>query len=276
LALDLDRSERAPKTILTRAPLVPRGLLAAVGVGVAFGLGMVIGGVGEARGASPGGLTDRGGALSSAAARTKGLEEKRAAIKLTYASELLKPDPPPPARRLDKVSAPVELTPPPAAEGIAAALIDAPPPPLPDPPAPPPTPTPPAPLAAGPGEGTPERTASADEEPEAHEAGAPAAERADPARLQAALARVLGSAPALADPPVASRTFALQVASAPTRSGAEELAHKLEGQGHRARVVEGEVGGKAVFRVRVGGFADRAQADAYKAKLQTPAFVVAE
>ena len=33
---------------------------------------------------------------------------------------------------------------------------------------------------------------------------------------------------------------------------------------------------QAVFRVRVGAFADRAQADSYKQKLAMPAFIVRE
>lgn len=306
LDLDLDRNGldrsrpdrsrpdlRAPRTSLTRAPVLPRGLVAAVGVGVAFGLGVVAGGgIGEAQGASPQAhaLAAEVDVLRLAEGRSQVLEEKRERLKLTYAQELTRPEPPVVERAIERQRVPgagdkaaegkaaaekaaegatAERAAAKAATDEVAASLEPPPPPMPE------VKPEPVKLARDDESANDGADASADEELAGAKAEAPR-EKADNQHLQAALAKVLGGAPAVVDAPAAVKTFALQVASAPTRAGAEELAKKLAAQGHTARVVEGDVGGKAVFRVRIGAFADRAMADAYKAKLATPAFVVSE
>jgi cell division septation protein DedD len=259
LALDRDR---AHKTLLERAPLVPKGVFAALGVGVAFGLGIVAGGgMGRARGEA---AMVTGDVLARAEERAKLLDEKRGTLRLTYGNELVKPEAVVVERPIEK-QAGVKATPdahasstsasPPADDG--AAPLEAPPAPMPE-----------QKLAA-----VKVNDEAADDDVE--KAPAPA-EKQDPARLQVALAKVLGTPPAAVDAKPVAKSFALQVASSPTRQGAEELLKKLTAAGHKARIVEGDVGGKAVFRVRVGSFADRAAADAAKGKLSMPAFVVAE
>lgn len=312
MALDLDRDRngldrsrpdrsrpdfRAPRTLLTRAPVLPRGLVAAVGVGVAFGLGIVAGGgIGEAQGASPPARALAGelDVLRLAEGRSQVLEEKRERLKLTYAQELTRPEPPVVERAIERQSVAAAagktaaeratLAQPAAATDEVAAPLEPPPAPMPE------VRPEPARLARAAGgadgggdgnddedsdDGGSDREGAEDDQVRDGKV-AGGGEKADNQHLQVALAKVLGGAPAVVDAPAPVKTFALQVASAPTRAGAEELAKKLSAQGHKARVIEGEVGGKAVFRVRVGGFADRADADAYKAKLATPAFVVSE
>lgn len=297
MALDLDRTDRfdrsgpdsrGPKTSLSRGSFLPRGVVAAVGVGVAFGLGIVAGGgIGQARGEAEDTVTSSAEAdiLRRADMRSRVLDEKRERLKLTYATELVKPEAPVVERAIERQKQKQETRSAAASDEVAAALEP-----------------PPAPLPAAPADAKPEGPAGAHRDDVEHDAdrdedrdgdrdgdrdadrdvdddakASPAAQdKPDAHRLQAALARVLGEAPAVVDPAPVAKTFALQVASAPTRAGAEALAKKLETQGHQVRVVEGDVGGKAVFRVRVGAFADRADADAYKARLTTPAFVVAE
>lgn len=297
MVLDAAHFAEAPKTILTRAPLVPRGVLAALGVGAAFGLGIVVGGgMGTARGQTQDSHATVD-VLQLAHERSLALEEKRAQIRLTYAAELQKADAPLTARPVEKQLAPgttlATATATPATTASSASGATTSPPETADdsgealepPPAPAPEPSNTR-AAENKAEDTAENTdeQTADNERArgaATESGEPpvaalTAEKVDPARLQQALAKVLGDAPTAVDARPVARAFALQVASAPNRAGAEELSKKLAAQGHEVRVIEGDVGGKAVFRVRVGRFQDRASADSYKAKLSTPAFIVGE
>lgn len=249
MGIDLDRM----RTVVQRAPGPPRGLVAAVGIGVAFGLGAVVGG-GDARALGRDDFPGQGrveDALVVATGRADALEETRAKLKLTYGTELSKPDAPEPRRVLAKASATVTTT---AATTTAkkeeaAEPIEPPPAPAIDEPAP----------AA--------RVAARDDAADAGLAEDVSKRSGDD--LKAAIARVV------ADEKPAAK-FALQVAAAPTQAGADEVVKKLAAASHSARIVEGQVGGKPVFRVRVGGFADRAAADAYKAKLALPAFIVNE
>jgi cell division protein FtsN len=213
------------RTLLQRAPLVPRPVWTAVGLGVAFGIGIVVGDVEPAHGATNAPPSDP---LAIATARSDALDKTRAQLKLTFPQELQKPD---------------KLTP----------VVDQ---PLPTAPAPAPAP---APVVA--------EQDDDDDKP---------IERPDPAALRAALSKVVGHESAVDATPAPKKGFALQVASVPTKAGADDLAKKLRGAGHDARVVEGEVGGRAVYRVRVGSFGDRAQADAYKTRITTPSFIVSE
>lgn len=254
MGIDLDRM----RTVVQRAPGAPRGLVAAVGLGVAFGLGAVIGGGGDARAlgrddvaaqvaAHEGRVEDQ---LVVASKRSAALEETRAKLKLTYGAELAKPDAPEPRRTLAKaVSTTTSPTTVVAKTEDVADPIEAPPAPVADA-----VPAPPPPIVA------PDAGVDDDED---------VAKRSGD-DLKAAIARVV------ADTPEAAR-FTLQVSAAPTQAGADDVVKKLAAAGHaNARVVEGQVGGKPVFRVRVGAFTDRAQADGYKNKLAMPAFIVRE
>jgi cell division protein FtsN len=256
LGIDLDRM----RTVVQRAPGAPRGLVAAVGLGVAFGLGAVIGGGGDARAlgredvaaqiaARDGRVEDQ---LVVATKRSEALAETRAKLKLTYGAELAKPDAPEPPRKLAKAAPAASAATTQAKAEEVADPIEAPPAPVVD--APPPAPPP----AAAPDAGAPDED---DDEDVAKRSGDD---------LKAAIARVV------ADVPASDAQFTLQVAAAPTQAGADDVVKKLNSAGHSARVVEGQVGGKPVFRVRVGAFTDRAQADSYKNKLAMPAFIVRE
>ncbi len=249
----------ASRTILERASVLPRGVFFAVGVGAAFGLGIVVaGGIGEARGSA----LPTADVLARAERTAQVYEQKRAALKLTYAAELQRPDPVRAEKLGEKPASAVE----PAAETAPAHLETPPedPPPAP-PPASPPAPAPAAAPAAA-AHATAAHAASDDDDDDNDD-------KADDRRIQRALAKVLGTVPAGVDDHRASApTYALQVASLPTREGAEAFAKKLPG----ARVAEGEVGGKSVFRVRLGAYAARAAAEAAKAKLALPSFIVAE
>ena len=237
-----DPASSPHRTLLERAPLLPKGVVFALGLGAAFGLGVVVaGGIGVARGTPAPASVD---VLARAKDRSKQLEDKRAQLKLSYGADLVKMD----AAHLTTL--PTKANAPSLTETAPAPLESA-----------------PAPM--------PKATSTAAEPPV--EDQAPVAEKVDDRRLQQALARVLGSAPAVVAPAMVdakatAKSWALQVASVPTEAGAESMAKKLAG----ARVVEGDVGGKAVFRVRVGNFADRKAAEAAKAKLAMPSFIVTE
>jgi hypothetical protein len=215
LGIDLDRM----RTVVQRAPGAPRGLVAAVGLGVAFGLGAVIGGGGDARALGRDDVTAQvvgrvEDQLVVASKRADALAETRAKLKLTYGAELAKPDAPEPPRKLVKATAKVEEV---------ADPIEAPPAPVADA-------APAAPPAVAPDAGTNE-----DDEDVAKRSGDD---------LKAAIARVVAS-----DAASSAAQFTLQVAAASflTTSSAPAC---------------------------VGAFTDRAQADAYKNKLNMPAFIV--
>lgn len=239
-----DELDRARRTLISTSPLLPRSVLAAVGLGAAFGIGLLTGGIGEARGSAPAEVDTLGAARERAAL----LATKQSELKLAFPAELLAPE----AKGAARPTVPDK---PPAAE--------------------PPTAKPPAekPTAEKPPAVKPAPIHAAVDE------GEPAVEReAERPSIQATLAKVLGGAPpaASAAPAPKPKTFALQVASLPQRAPADELAKKLAGQGLHARVAVGEVGGREVYRVRVGAFAERDKAESAKSKLAMPAFIVSE
>jgi cell division protein FtsN len=240
LAIELE----SMRTVVQRAPpLVPRGVILALGLGVAFGAGLVVGGSGQANAVNIDGAPARD-PLVLAANRSAALEETRAALKLTYASELVRPDPPAPRRP----PPPKVAAAPAVRREEASAPLEAPPASMPPPP--------------------PLQMPTAQNDEPAGDAIEDVDKRSGE-DLKAALARVVEDLQPTAG-------FSLQVAAAATQAGADDVVRKLAAQGHSARVIEGQVGGHPVFRVRVGAFTDRAQADAYKAKLAMPAFIVNE
>ena len=196
--------DRGGKTLLERAPILPRGVMFALGIGAAFGLGIVFaGGIGKARGqvmSAPASAD----VLVRASEKGRALDDKRAAMKLSYAAELLKPD----AVHVDAL----------ASKSAAASAPE---------PAAAPIEPPPAPLA----DAKPDQKAEAKAAHDDADMMPVIVERTDPKRLQAAIARVLGDAPVVLDPKPVAHAFALQVASTPTRAGAEDVAHPCNGRG---------------------------------------------
>lgn len=244
------------RTIVTQRAGPWKSIVIACAVGGAFGAGTLVASPDpHAAARTPETLA---AALERAEQKTAELAEKRGAIKLGF------------ARELEARDAPAKLPPlPKGKKSAAAATEDA-------------AQAPEAPPAAA-APATAPAVARADEGEDAPEPKDDALDAGtkvpDPARVQRSIAKVLGSAPVAEAAPkaAANGVFALQVASTPQRDAAEQLAQKLKGQGHAARVVTAELDGKGtVYRVRVGAFADRAQADAYKGKLAMPAFVIGE
>ncbi len=266
-----DELDRARRTLISTTSATPRSLLAAVAIGGAFGLGILAGGVGEARGNAP--VVDD--ALAAARARTDLLAHKQGEIKLAYPAELLAPETAPSTK---PIAAPAHTA---AAEHAVAnkpaATAPAADKPTADASADDKPMSAPAPERAAHVQDGPDAGARLDTKPDPDATPAPAEPRDRPS-IQETLAKVLGGAPptAHAQPAPKAKTFALQVASLPERPAADALAGKLAGQGLNARVVVGEVGGRSVYRVRVGSFAERDKAEGAKAKLAMPSFIVGE
>ena len=67
--------------------------------------------------------------------------------------------------------------------------------------------------------------------------------------------------------------FSIQVAAIKNPQSAEQLTAKLRKQGYRAYRIRSEVAGKGVlYRVRVGAFGDRGEANRVLAKLKADNF----
>jgi cell division septation protein DedD len=96
---------------------------------------------------------------------------------------------------------------------------------------------------------------------------APAPVAAAPARkAPAAVAPAEAAAPASTEPPGAG--FAIQVAALAKREEADVIVKRLAGKGYPAYVVAPTKGAPSVYRVRVGKFKDRREADTVAARLQ--------
>jgi cell division protein FtsN len=248
LAFDFERQ----RTIIAaqRGPL--SAILIAVGLGASFGAGALVGrGGGHAAASIP---TDQN-TLQLAASRTAKLEETRQRLNLSFAHELLRPDP-------KEKLAPLPRNKSGAAREATLAPMTA-----------------PIPAAAEADVAAPAKAVDADTAtpPEDDDDEKPSPKKSDRARMQQALAKVLGE-PAKAEVATAAKvSFSLQVSSTPVKENAEALQKKLTQQGHKARVVEASLDGdKRVYRVRVSGFSSREEADRYKSKLPMPAFVVGD
>lgn len=230
----------------------------------------------------------QGAPLVVADESTEKLESVREKLRLAFHEELTgppreKPEGPAitsstPVKSTAKAAAPAEpaeapAAPPAAAEAVSSGT---------EPPEPPPAVKPaPAPAA----ESDDDAPAPADDE-EMIAAPPKAETEEDRTRVARTIAQVFGgdapSAPAVVEqakalaPPADKATFAVQIASTPSEEGAKALADRLRAQGHKAGVVKAEIDGKgAMYRVRVGGFASRDEASAYRAKLGE-GFVIAE
>ncbi len=88
-----------------------------------------------------------------------------------------------------------------------------------------------------------------------------------PAPVPAARAAATNAAAARAAEP-AGGGFAIQVAALRQRAEADSVARGLTGKGYPAYVMNPDAGAPAVFRVRVGKFKDRREAESIAAKLQ--------
>ncbi len=239
-----DRCRPLPSTDRTA---LPRALVAAIGVGVAFGAGLVIGGIGRAEASPPRSArvvdVDED-PVARAEARTQAYETLVKTTQLRWHRELVEPEPPPPPAPKVATSTPKI-----AKHLIEAATAS----PLIERPlvAPEPEPLPSAPALEA------DIAASDDDD---------VVVRPDPRQLDAALARVLGEkkpTPALSD-----KRYAVQLASTGTEAAARILAAQWQQRGHPTSVVAADVAGKGtMYRVRIGGIASRAAADALKLKL---------
>lgn len=119
----------------------------------------------------------------------------------------------------------------------------------------------------------PDRAAAPVERPSAPAAAAPrtstpppaAAPAKEPARASAPASAV--AAPTSASEP-AGQGFAVQIAALNVRSEADAIARRLSSKGYAAYVLTPPNGTPAVFRVRVGKFNTRREAETVAAKLQ--------
>jgi cell division septation protein DedD len=255
------------RTIIERAPLdLPRSILLAAVVGGAFGLGLVAGDGGAAHAAT----ADDGDAIESAEARTARYEALVKASTSTWHRELTTRDPPTALAALPRAKATTTSKTPTSAPSAPASSS----------PAPAETPSSAPTVAAEVVQAMREpRPAAVDThveaEPEARAANddrtdqvgdADRAVAPDPQRLARAIERVVGersqAASASSDE---ARRYALQLASTGTEAGARAIADGFRARGFAPTVVAAEVPGRGtVYRVRIGGLADRAAAEAMK------------
>ena len=260
----MDFARDRHRTIIERAPLsMPRAVVVAAAVGVAFGLGVV-----SARAAGndvvdtdP--VVDSGDAVARADARTKAYETVVKSATSTWHAELTSPE------TMEPAVLPTKFKQPAAAVVDPAAVVTAPAQELPSS-----SPTVDAEVvrAVEPAE---VKVAKTDVEPAARDKNEDRDDQegdADvaaprPERLAAALNKVLGEKAATA-PAVDNRRYAVQLASTPKKDSASSVAAGFVQKGFAAKVVAAEVPGKGtMYRVRVNGLATRAAADAMKARI---------
>lgn len=257
----------ASRTIIERAPLgLPRSILLAAVVGGAFGLGLVAGDDGAAHAAT----VEEGDALESAEARTARYEALVKASTSTWHRELTTPEPPTALATLPGAKAKTTSTTPTSAPSAPASSS----------PAPAETPSSAPTVAAEVVQALREPTPAASDkhveaDPEARAANddrtdqvgdADRAAAPDPQRLARAIESVVGERPKPASPSSdEARRYALQLASTGTEAGAKAIADGFKARGFAPTVVAAEVPGRGtVYRVRIGGLAGRAAAEAMK------------
>lgn len=238
----MDFSDRS-RTLIEKSASLPKALVAAIGVGVAFGAGLVAGGIGKADAA----VVVDVDPVASAQARTKSYEARMKGVQLTWHKELTSFDPElPPAPKPAVVAATKPAVPlaedPSSSPIVDRAVLSA--------------PLPPEPVAK------PVVRADADNTTDDADVRAP-----DPKRLGAAITRVLGEK-AKTEPAATEKRYAVQLASTSTQASAAILAETWSTRGVKAVVVSADVPGKGtMYRVRVEGIASRAAADALKTRL---------
>jgi cell division septation protein DedD len=96
----------------------------------------------------------------------------------------------------------------------------------------------------------------------------PAAEArpAEPAPVRAETSKPAASPVASAEPP--GPGFAVQIAAMSERTEAENIVQKLAGKGYSAYVLMPQAGGAGVYRVRVGKFKTRREAETIASRLE--------
>lgn len=119
-------------------------------------------------------------------------------------------------------------------------------------------PSTPPPVASGEA-GTPAATAKPTAKPVLEESGVQAAGSV-PAAPQKSVAKTLS-------PGTVTGNFQVQVAAYQERARAEALAGRLRQKGYRALIADEADGGRTLYKVRIGGYMDRAEADAAKTRL---------
>ncbi|QLQ30441.1 MAG: SPOR domain-containing protein [Candidatus Thiothrix singaporensis] len=67
----------------------------------------------------------------------------------------------------------------------------------------------------------------------------------------------------------ANGDFAIQVVASSDKAKAESIAAPLKADGYNVTVASAAVSGKTVYRVSVGGFADKAAAEAAQVKMKS-------
>jgi hypothetical protein len=244
----------------------PRALVFSVGVGLAFGGGLIAGGVADTRVTPP--EREPENPIARAEARTRAYEAIVKGQQLTWHHELTAPDAPMPAApALAKAptspstatdhehAAATDHDAPAAAEAPAAA----------DPPvedkalrAPEPDATP-EPAKHAPTEGARDARVDRDDEN-----GGDVVARPDPKKLDEAFARVVGDKRAAAP----TKHYAIQLASVPSAEVARAEADKWKKRGVSVSIVSAEVAGKGtMYRVRVTGLSSKDAATAKKGEL---------
>ncbi|HEY1097978.1 MAG TPA: SPOR domain-containing protein [Myxococcota bacterium] len=263
----MDFARDKNRTIIERAPLgMPKAIVAAAAVGIAFGLGVV-----SARAA---GRDDdvvapvepelsRADAITRADARTKAYEARVKAATSTWHAEITSPEAPSAAVLPTKFKQPIVEA---VVEGAAVpatveAAVEA----------PSSAPTVDADVVNAKPEPEPQPKVAAEPVPQKHEERD--ADEGDvttapkPEQLTAALSKVLGEKAAPA-PSTDNRRYAVQLASTPSKDKAQGIAAGYAEKGFNAKVIAAEVPGKGtMYRVRVNGFATRAAADGIKARI---------
>ena len=121
---------------------------------------------------------------------------------------------------------------------------------------------------------SPERNTAPVEKPPAPVAAAPVKESAPiktppaPVKAPPAPAKEAVAAPAASSGEPAGQGFAVQIAALNVRSEADAIAKRLSSKGYSAYVLSPANGTPSVFRVRVGKFGTRREAETMAAKLQ--------
>jgi cell division septation protein DedD len=118
----------------------------------------------------------------------------------------------------------------------------------------------------------PDRLASPEPAREQLRAAAPPVRREEAPPTAPAPAPARLPAPAASQPAAAAEPggtgYAIQLAALSKREEADGIARRLTGKGYPAYVLSPEAGAPAVFRVRVGKFTDRREAESVRARLQ--------
>jgi cell division septation protein DedD len=258
----MDFRDRNRTVVDDNRPGFPRALVFSLGVGLAFGGGLIAGGVADTRVELPAREPDD--PVARAEARTRAYEAVVKAQQLTWHHELTEPDAPlPTAPALAKASSPSPKDPAATDTHDAPAAAEAPKaadPPIEDKALRTPEPEAvPEPVKRAPTEGARDARVDRDDE-----AGGDVVTRPDPKKLDEAFARVVGDKGAAAP----TKRYAVQLASVPSADVARAEAERWKKRGVNVSIVSAEVAGKGtMYRVRVTGLSSKDAATAKKGEL---------